>query len=55
MHYFAAMLAGNPGLMFDDLNGPIQGGGAFGDYVFNQEGMVIIQDLYYKNLGYHRT
>lgn len=39
MHYFAAMLAGNPGLMLDELGGPIQGGGAFGDYVFNQEGL----------------
>jgi len=42
MHYFAAMLAGNPGLMFDELDGPIQGSGAFGDYVFNQEGMIIL-------------
>ena len=41
MHYFAAMLAGNPGLMMDDLGGPIQGGGAFGDYVFNQEGKIL--------------
>ena len=42
MHYFAAMLAGNPGLRFEDIGGPIQGSGAFGDYVFNQEGMIVL-------------
>jgi hypothetical protein len=42
MHYFAAMLAGNPGLMFEDIGGPIQGSGAFGDYVFNQEGAITL-------------
>jgi hypothetical protein len=55
MHYFAAMLAGNPGLMFDDIGGPIQGTGAFGDYVFNQEGMNGCNDIQSELMLVHRS
>jgi len=38
MQYLMGMLSGNPALMFEEPGGPFHGGGAFGDYVFNQEG-----------------
>lgn len=38
MQYIMGMLSGNPALMFQHPEGMIPGGGAFGDYVFNQEG-----------------
>lgn len=38
MQYLVGVLSGNPALLFEDHAGPFQGNGAFGDYVFNQEG-----------------
>ncbi|PVF96249.1 hypothetical protein CPB86DRAFT_787139 [Serendipita vermifera] len=39
MQYLMGMLSGNPALLFDEPGGQFQGGGAFGDYVFSQEGL----------------
>lgn len=38
VQYLMGMLSGNPALMFEEPGGPFHGSGAFGDYVFNQEG-----------------
>ena len=38
MHYLMGLLSGDPMMMFDGHNGPLQGSGAFGDYVFSQDG-----------------
>jgi hypothetical protein len=38
LQYLMGMLSGNPALLFDEPGGHFQGGGAFGDYVFSQEG-----------------
>ncbi|KAG8836293.1 hypothetical protein FRC17_007443 [Serendipita sp. 399] len=40
MQYLIGVLSGDPTLMFERRDGQFQGGGAFGDYVFSQEGII---------------
>lgn len=39
MHYLMGLLSGDPMMMFHGQDGHFQGTGAFGDYVFSQEGL----------------
>lgn len=55
MQYLLAMMTGQPALLFADgddgpfgLSGDGRGSGAFGDYVFTQEGECFVPNLHFK-------
>ncbi|KAG8859971.1 hypothetical protein FRB91_005569 [Serendipita sp. 411] len=54
MQYLIGVLSGDPNLMFSRRGGPFQGGGAFGDYVFNQEGLDRIVTQLMEAAGQHK-